>query len=194
MAIDKQVPADLDVHLVMDNYGTHKTQVVKKWFARHPRFHVHLTPTSASWLNQVERWLATLTEKQIRRGTHRLTQQIDRAIRDYLETYNADPKPFVWSKTADEIFASIQRFCMRIAASVHESRVQLIAIPGSVRRPRERVWRAPRLACLVSTFSKECYLNRCQPVQPLRMSVVKSPACEHRQLFELTTGAPRPPI
>jgi transposase len=92
--IDQQVPEDLDVHLVMDNYGTHKTQAVKNWFVRHPRFHVHFTPTSASWLNQVERWFATLTQKQIRRGTHRSTQQLEQAIRDYLATYNADPKPF----------------------------------------------------------------------------------------------------
>ena len=117
--IDQQVPEDLDVHLVMDNYGTHKTQAVKNWFVRHPRFHVHFTPTSASWLNQVERWFATLTQKQIRRGTHRSTQQLEQAIRDYLATNNADPKPFIWSKTADEIFASIQRFCMRISDSQH---------------------------------------------------------------------------
>jgi transposase len=117
--IDQRVPEDLDVHLVMDNYGTHKTQAVKNWFVRHPRFHVHFTPTSASWLNQVERWFATLTQKQIRRGTHRSTQQLEQAIRDYLATNNADPKPFVWSKTADEIFASIQRFCMRISDSQH---------------------------------------------------------------------------
>jgi transposase len=117
--IDQQVPEDLDVHLVMDNYGTHKTQAVKNWFVRHPRFHVHFTPTSASWLNQVERWFATLTQKQIRRGTHRSTQQLEQAIRDYLATYNTDPKPFVWSKTADEIFASIQRFCLRISDSRH---------------------------------------------------------------------------
>jgi transposase len=117
--IDQQVPEDLDVHLIMDNYGTHKTQAVQNWFVRHPRFHVHFTPTSASWLNQVERWFATLTQKQIRRGTHRSTQQLEQAIRDYLANYNADPKPFVWSKTADEIFASIQRFCLRISDSRH---------------------------------------------------------------------------
>jgi transposase len=117
--IDQRVPEDLDVHLVMDNYGTHKTPAVKNWFVRHPRFHVHFTPTSASWLNQVERWFATLTQKQIRRGTHRSTQQLEQAIRDYLATNNADPKPFVWSKTADEIFASIQRFCLRISDSQH---------------------------------------------------------------------------
>jgi transposase len=118
--IDARVPADLDVHLIMDNYGTHKTPAVQKWFVRHPRFHVHFTPTSASWLNQVERWFATLTQKQIRRGTHRSTQQLEKPIRDYLQTYNANPQPFAWSKTADDIFASIQRFCGRISDSRHK--------------------------------------------------------------------------
>lgn len=117
--IDANVPADLEVHLVMDNYGTHKTPKVMHWFARHPRFHVHFTPTSASWINQVERWFATLTEKQIRRGTHRSTRQLEQAIRTYLDTYNADPKPFVWSKSADDILASVERFCLRISNSGH---------------------------------------------------------------------------
>lgn len=117
--IDSNVPAKLDVHLVMDNYGTHKTPSVKNWFARHPRFHVHFTPTSASWINQVERWFATLTEKQIRRGTHRSTRQLEQAIRAYLDNYNADPKPFAWAKSADDILASIERFCLRISNSGH---------------------------------------------------------------------------
>jgi transposase len=117
--IDANVPADLSVHLVMDNYGTHKTPSVKNWFARHPRFQIHFTPTSASWINQVERWFATLTEKQIRRGTHRSTRQLEQAIRSYLTTYNADPKPFAWAKSADDILASIERFCLRISNSGH---------------------------------------------------------------------------
>ena len=117
--IESSVPSDLDIHLVMDNYGTHKTPTIRNWFARHPRFHIHFTPTSASWLNQVERWFATLTEKQIRRGTHRSTRQLEDAIRKYLEQNNAAPKPFVWAKTADDIFASIERFCMRISNSPH---------------------------------------------------------------------------
>ncbi len=112
--IEANVPAELDVHLVMDNYGTHKTPAVRAWFARHPRFHVHFTPTSASWLNQVERWFATLTEKYIRRGTHRSTRQLKQAIRQYLDLNNDAPKPFVWTNPADEILASIQRFCLRI--------------------------------------------------------------------------------
>lgn len=117
--IEANVPAALDVHLVMDNYGTHKTASIKAWFARHPRFHVHFTPTSASWLNQVERWFATLTEKYIRRGTHRSTRQLEQAIRQYLELNNADPKPFVWAKSAEDILASVERFCLRISNSGH---------------------------------------------------------------------------
>ena len=117
--IDAATPAKLDVHLVMDNYGTHKTPSVKAWMARHPRFHAHFTPTSSSSLNQVERWFATLTERQIRRGTHRSTVELEQAIRDYLAANNRNPKPFVWTKTADQILESIKRFCMRTSNSGH---------------------------------------------------------------------------
>lgn len=117
--IDAAVPAKLDVHLVMDNYGTHKTPSVKAWLARHPRFHTHFTPTSASWLNQVERWFAILTERQIRRGTHRSTVELEKAIRGYLDIYNRNPKPFVWTKSADQILDSIKRFCLRTSNSGH---------------------------------------------------------------------------
>jgi transposase len=117
--IDTNVPPQLDVHLIMDNYGTHKTPSVKGWLARHPRFHVHFTPTSSSWLNLVERWFALLSERQIKRGTHRSTLELERAIRQYLDHYNKDPKPFVWSKSADEILASVARFCKRISDSGH---------------------------------------------------------------------------
>ena len=117
--IEANVPDTLDIHLVMDNYGTHKTPSIKHWLARHPRFHVHFTPTSASWLNQVERWFATLTQKYIRRGTHRSTRQLEQAIRHYIKINNANPKPFVWTKTADDILASIERFCLRTSNSRH---------------------------------------------------------------------------
>ncbi len=117
--IDTLVPADLDVHLILDNYGTHKTAHIRRWLARHPRFHVHFTPTSASWLNLVERWFAMLTEKQIKRGTHRSTRALETAIREYLAISNETPKPFVWTKTADEILASVARFCQRISNSGH---------------------------------------------------------------------------
>ena len=117
--IDHTVPADLDIHLILDNYGTHKTAQVRRWFARHPRFHVHFTPTSASWLNLVERWFATLTQKQIKRGAHRSTRALETAIREYLTISNEAPKPFVWHKTADEILASVARYCQRISNSGH---------------------------------------------------------------------------
>jgi transposase len=117
--IDGNVPSALDVHLIMDNYGTHKTPTVKSWLARHPRFHVHFTPTSSSWLNMVERWFALISERQIKRGTHRSTVELERAIRQYLDIYNKNPKPFIWTKTADEIFASVARFCKRISDSGH---------------------------------------------------------------------------
>ena len=117
--IEANVPTVMDIHLVMDNYGTHKTPAIKNWLARHPRFHVHFTPTSASWLNQVERWFATLTQKYLRRGTHRSTRQLEQAIRHYIKVNNNDPKPFVWSKTADDILASIERFCLRTSNSRH---------------------------------------------------------------------------
>jgi transposase len=113
------VPKTLQVHLVMDNYGTHKTPSVRGWLARNPRFHVHFTPTSASWLNQVERWFATLSERQIRRGTHRSTVELERAIRSYLTLNNREAKPFIWTKTADQILESLKRFCMRTSDSGH---------------------------------------------------------------------------
>ncbi|MGE4370513.1 MAG: IS630 family transposase [Burkholderiaceae bacterium] len=117
--VEANVPSGLDVHLVMDNYGTHKTPTIRNWFARHPRFQVHFTPTSASWLNQVERWFATLTTQYIRRGTHRSTRQLEQAIKQYLDINNANPKPFHWVKSADDILASIQRFCLRTSNSGH---------------------------------------------------------------------------
>ena len=117
--IDANVPQTLEVHLVMDNYGTHKTPSVRGWFARHPRFHAHFTPTSASWLNMVERWFGLLSEKQIKRGTHRSTVQLEQAIRHYLAIHNEKPQPFVWTKTADDILASLARFCKRISDSGH---------------------------------------------------------------------------
>jgi transposase len=117
--IDQSVPWQLNIHLVMDNYGTHKTASVKAWFARHPRFHLHFTPTSGSWLNLVERWFGLLSQRQIKRGSHRSTRELERAIREYLAIHNEDPKPFVWHKTADEIIESVGRFCTRINESLH---------------------------------------------------------------------------
>lgn len=117
--IDAAVPANLDVHLVLDNYGTHKSPTIQRWLAKRPRFTLHFTPTSASWMNLVERFFATLTEKQIRRGTFRSTRQLEAAIKGYLRLYNEDPRPFVWHKTADEILESVGRFCQRTLDSGH---------------------------------------------------------------------------
>ena len=117
--IEASVPAALDVHLILDNYGTHKTPRIHRWLARHPRFHVHFTPTSASWINLVERWFAALTEKQLRRGVHRSTRELEEAVQRYLEITNQNPTPFIWTKTADEILTSVARFCKRIYDSGH---------------------------------------------------------------------------
>ena len=111
--IEEAVPADLDVHLVMDNYATHKTQLIRDWMAKRPRWHIHLTPTSASWLNQVERFFALITEKQIRRGVHQSVAQLKAAITDFIEQHNDNPKPFRWTKSASDILASVERFCVR---------------------------------------------------------------------------------
>jgi transposase len=117
--IEAQVPRDLDVHLILDNYGTHKTPLIQRWLAKRPRFHVHFTPTSSSWLNLVERWFVELERKQIKRGAHRSVTALERAIYEYLDVTGEEPKPFVWTTTADEIFASIARFCHRISDSGH---------------------------------------------------------------------------
>ena len=109
--IEAAVPSDLDVHIVMDNYATHKTALVRAWLARRPHYHVHFTPTSASWINQVERWFAELTRKQLRRGVHTSTGQLEQDIRSFIERHNQNPKPYRWTKSADEILASVRRFC-----------------------------------------------------------------------------------
>jgi len=111
--IEAQVPAELDAHLILDNYATHKTATIRRWFAKRPRFHVHFTPTYGSWLNLVERWFAELTNKRIRRGVFRSVKELEIAIRDYIEVHNENPKPFVWTRTADQILDSIARFANR---------------------------------------------------------------------------------
>jgi len=117
--IDGAVPMDLDVHMILDNYGTHKTPMIQRWLAKRPRYHLHFTPTSASWINLVERWFAALTEKQLRRGVHRSTRQLELAIERYLEITNRQRKPFKWTKTADQILETVARFCKRINDSAH---------------------------------------------------------------------------
>jgi transposase len=110
--IEAAVPTDLDVHLVIDNYATHKAPTVRNWLNRRPRWHVHLTPTGSSWLNQVERFFALLTERQIRRGIHRSVAALKSAITNFIEQHNAEPKPFRWTKSAADILSSIERFCV----------------------------------------------------------------------------------
>lgn len=117
--IDANVPVDLDVHLVLDNASTHKTPAVQRWLTAHPRFVVHFTPTSASWLNLVERWFAELTTKKLRRGTHTSVRQLNADIRAWIDTWNDNPRPYVWTKTADQIMASIGTYCTRINDSRH---------------------------------------------------------------------------
>ena len=117
--IEAAVPPDLDVHLVLDNLSTHKAPTVRRWLAKRPRYHLHFTPTSSSWLNLVERFFAELTQKQIRRGTHRSTQALVDAIENYVSIRNESPRPFIWTKSADQIFASITRFCVRTSDPGH---------------------------------------------------------------------------
>jgi transposase len=120
-AVEAAVPPDLDIHLVLDNSATHKTKLIRHWLAKRPRYHVHFTPTSASWINQVERWFGLLTERALRRGVHRSVADLERAIRAFIDTTNAEPKPFRWVKTADDILASVKRFCLQaLGASTME--------------------------------------------------------------------------
>ncbi len=107
--IDGETPPDLDLHLIVDNYSTHKSPCVKRWLAKHKRFHLHFVPTSSSWLNMVERWFGEITRKRIRRGTFKSVPQLIQAIMDYLEHHNSEPKKFVWTKDADMILAKIDR-------------------------------------------------------------------------------------
>ncbi|MFF0579303.1 IS630 family transposase [Streptosporangium saharense] len=117
VTIDKTVPAPLDVHLICDNYGTHKTAAIKAWLARHPRFHMHFTPTGSSWINQVERWFGFLTDQLIRRGAHKSVQALEKDIRTWIAQWNDNPRPFVWKKTTEEILESLTRYCQRISGA-----------------------------------------------------------------------------
>jgi transposase len=117
--LDREVPAHLDVHLVLDNASTHKTPAIKRWLAAHPRFVLHFTPTSSSWLNLVERWFSELTTKKLQRGTHRSVRALNADIRTWIKTWNDNPRPYVWTKTADQILESIARYCTRINDSRH---------------------------------------------------------------------------
>jgi transposase len=117
--IDAEVPADLSVHLILDNYATHKTPAIQRWLLRHPRFELHFTPTSGSWLNMVERWFGELTTKKIKRGSHTSVVALEKDIREWIGTWNDNPRPYVWTKPAEQILASIARYCERISNSGH---------------------------------------------------------------------------
>jgi transposase len=117
--IDRNVPADLDVHVIVDNSATHKTPSIQRWLVRHPRFTLHFTPTYSSWLNLVERWFAELTQKWLKRGTHHSTRELVASIRTWIRLWNDEPKPFVWHKTADEILDNLANYCARISDSGH---------------------------------------------------------------------------
>jgi transposase len=117
--LDKDTPADLDVHLICDNYATRKAPAVATWLDGHPRFHMHHTPTYSSWLNQVERWFGLLTDKQLRRGTHRSIQALEKDIRDWIKNWNENPKPLAWTKTADEILERLASYLHRIPGAGH---------------------------------------------------------------------------
>ena len=117
--LDRDIPAELDVHLICDNYGTHKTPAVKRWLDLHPRFHMHFTPTYSSWLNQVERWFGLLTDKKLRRGAHRSIQALENDIRDWITTWNQNPRPFAWTKSADEILDRLNSYLQRIPGAGH---------------------------------------------------------------------------
>jgi transposase len=118
-AIDKTVPEELDVHVICDNASTHKTPAIKAWLERHPRFHLHFTPTGSSWVNQVERWFGYLTDQMLRRGVHKSVQALEKDIRTWIAAWNEDPKPFVWKKTADEILSSLAKYMNRISGEAH---------------------------------------------------------------------------
>jgi transposase len=117
--IDATVAPELDVHIILDNSSTHKTPAIHRWLVKRPRYHLHFTPTSSSWINLVERWFASLSAKQIKRGTHRSSRQLEAAIRSYIEINNETPKPFIWTKTADEIFDKLKTYCARTSDSRH---------------------------------------------------------------------------
>lgn len=115
--VERNVPTDLDVHVVMHNYGMHKTKLIRDWFAKHRRWHVQYTPTSASWINQVEHFFALLTERALIRGVFYSVAELKTAIQAYIEASNADPKSFCWAKSADDILVSVHRFCLRTIGS-----------------------------------------------------------------------------
>ena len=137
--IDQQTPAGLDLHLIVDNYATHKTPAVKRWIKLHPRFQLHFTPTSASWLNMVERFFAEITRKRIRRGAFKSVAELKDAIIEYLENHNADPKPFIWTKSAGQILEKVARAKQALEVTTLDAHVGNAGLPSSIGRDRTRM-------------------------------------------------------
>jgi transposase len=154
--IDQTVPEDLDVHLICDNYGTHKTPAITAWLARHPRFHMHFTPTYSSWINQVERWFGLLTDKKIRRSAHRSVQALEADIRAWTADWNTHPKPFIWTKTAEQI-PRVQCSCGANAAAV------LWRVGGQVdRSKRVALSTSARMRSTTARVSQSIWLSPCR--------------------------------
>ncbi|MGY3062450.1 transposase [Streptomyces sp. TE3672] len=147
--LDKGVPAGLQVHLILDNHATHKTPEIKKWLLAHPRFHLHFTPTSASWLNLVERWFAELTQKKLKRGVHRSVQALERDIRAWLADWSGQPRPFLRTKTADEVLERVAAYCHRMVDRVGGARLyrRLSSVAAGVAAAVRAVGRRYRIAC-----------------------------------------------
>ena len=192
--IDREVPAELDVHLVLDNASTHKTPEIKRWLLAHPRFKLHFTPTSTSWLNLVERWFAELTTKKLKRSAHSSVPALNKAIRAWIATWNENPKPFVWTKTADQILDSITRYCERINL---DSTLDDTAAPGP---PGERAREAspvpmrvsqqphPWLACAAVPFRANSRLRHPRSCASLLLAFTPTPVMAGRD-----PRAPRDP-
>ena len=128
--LEANVPAGLEAHIILDNYGTHKTALIRNWFAKRPRFHLHFTPTYASWINLVERWFAEITNKRIRRGVFRSVKELEAAIPEYIDAPNENPKPFLWTRTANQILESIARFAQRTSSSTPEGLKSRTTVTG----------------------------------------------------------------
>jgi transposase len=142
--IDNNVPAELHVHVIVDNNSTHKTPAIQRWLVRHPRFTLHFTPTYSSWLNLVERWFGELTNRWLRRGTHRSTKELVASIRTWINIWNDNPRPFVWHKTADEILTNLATYCQRISDSGHAADASLVRVQPAQHFGRVAVGLCPR--------------------------------------------------
>ena len=163
--IDSEVPEHLDVHLVCDNYGTHKSPAILRWLEQHPRFHMHYTPTYSSWINQVERWFAYLTDDLLRRSDHRSVQALEKDIRNWVTAWNENPKPFIWTKTAEQILESLSRLLQRINGAgtlACHGRGGLVSVQDAAIELADQRITALELAALPNLTARSCVLSACQ--------------------------------